>query len=155
MPVNFNLNVSSLSHSKWSMPVFIVCQVSQKWLLWNGISLLGFKLEIYRISISAENNRTIAAAKLIIGILPAKPDALCTSEYSAKETTSMICMVYTIHSRGAYSSAWNYCTLFNNPNSHRTVESLVMTCSENGRDLFQANLNSLLFDKFRGLWTRE
>ena len=26
-----------------------------------------------------------------------------------------------VHSRGAYSSAWNYCTLFNNPNSHRTV----------------------------------
>ena len=24
--------------------------------------------------------------------------------------------------------------------SHRTVESLVVTCSENGRDLFQANL---------------
>ena len=30
-----------------------------------------------------------------------------------------------------------------------------MTCSENDRDLFQANLNSLLFDKFRGLWTKE
>ena len=60
-----------------------------------------------------------------------------------------------IHSRGAYSSAENYCTLFNNPNSHRTVENLVMTCSENGRDLFQANLNLLLFGKFRGLWTKE
>ena len=59
------------------------------------------------------------------------------------------------HSRGPYSSDYNYCTLFNNPNSHRTVESLVMTCSENGRDLFQANLNSLLFGKFRGLWTKE
>ena len=45
--------------------------------------------------------------------------------------------------------------MFNNPNSHRTVESLVMTCSENGRDLFQANLNSPLFGKFRGLWTKE
>ena len=60
-----------------------------------------------------------------------------------------------LHSRGAYSSAQNYCTLFNNPNSHRTVESLVMPCSENGRELFQANLNSLLFGKFRGLWTKE
>ena len=59
------------------------------------------------------------------------------------------------HSRGTYSSAQNYCMLFNNPNSHRTVESLVMTLSENGRDLFQANFDSLLYDKFRGLWTKE
>ena len=48
-----------------------------------------------------------------------------------------------------------FSTLFNNPNCHRTVESLVMTCSENGPDLFQANLNSLLFGKYRGLWTKE
>ena len=30
-----------------------------------------------------------------------------------------------------------------------------MTISENGHDLFQANLNSLLFGKFRGLLTKE
>ena len=30
-----------------------------------------------------------------------------------------------------------------------------MTCSENGRDLFQANLDSLLYGKLRGLWTKE
>ena len=53
--------------------------------------------------------------------------------------------------RGAYSSAYHDCMLFNNPTPHRTVESLVMACSENGRDLFQANLNSLLFGKIRGL----
>ena len=52
------------------------------------------------------------------------------------------------HSMGAYSSAYNYCTLFNNPNSHRTVESLVMTCSENGHDLFQANLDSSYLASF-------
>ena len=45
--------------------------------------------------------------------------------------------------------------LFNSPNSHRTVESLVITCSENGRDLFQANLNSLFYGKFRSLGTKE
>ena len=59
------------------------------------------------------------------------------------------------HSRGAYSSAWNYCMLFNDPNSHRTVESLVTTCSENGRCLFQANSDSQFYGKFRGLWTKE
>ena len=31
----------------------------------------------------------------------------------------------------------------------------MMACSENGRDLFQMSLNSLLFGKFRGLWTKE
>ena len=30
-----------------------------------------------------------------------------------------------------------------------------MSCSDNGRDLFQANLDSLLVGKFRGLWTKE
>ena len=30
-----------------------------------------------------------------------------------------------------------------------------MTFSENGPDLFQANLDSLFYGKFRGLWTRE
>ena len=57
-------------------------------------------------------------------------------------------------SRGAYSSAYHDCMLFNNPNSHRTVESLGMTCTENGCDLFLVNLNSLLFGKFHGSWTR-
>ena len=56
---------------------------------------------------------------------------------------------------GVYSSAETYCMLFNNPHSHRTVESLVMTCSENGRDLFQANLDSLFNTKFLGLSTKE
>ena len=55
------------------------------------------------------------------------------------------------HSRGACSSV--YCMLFDNPNSHRTVESLVTTFSENGRDLFQTNLDSVFIGKFRGLWT--
>ena len=32
------------------------------------------------------------------------------------------------HSRGAYSSAQNYCTLFNNPNSHRTVKHRQLCC---------------------------
>ena len=45
--------------------------------------------------------------------------------------------------------------LFNNPNSHRTVESEVMTCSENDSDLFKVNSNSLLFGKLRGSWTKE
>ena len=30
-----------------------------------------------------------------------------------------------------------------------------MTCLENGRDLFQANLDSLFYGKFGGLWTKE
>ena len=30
-----------------------------------------------------------------------------------------------------------------------------MTFLENGRDLFQANLDSLFYDKFHGLWTKE
>ena len=30
-----------------------------------------------------------------------------------------------------------------------------MTCSENGRDLFQANLDPLFYDNFRGLRTKE
>ena len=30
-----------------------------------------------------------------------------------------------------------------------------MDDTENGRDLFQANLNSLLYGKFCGLWTKE
>ena len=45
--------------------------------------------------------------------------------------------------------------LFDNSDSNRTVESLEMACSWNGGDLFQANLNSLLFGKFSGLWTKE
>ena len=63
-----------------------------------------------------------------------------------------VCHLYKIqsHSRGLYSS-----TLFNNPNSHRTVERLMITCSKNCRNLFKANLNSQLFCKFRGLWTKE
>ena len=32
------------------------------------------------------------------------------------------------HSRGAYSSVRNYCTLFNNPNSHRTVKHRQRCC---------------------------
>ena len=32
------------------------------------------------------------------------------------------------HSRGAYSCAWNYCTLFNNANSHRTVKHRQRCC---------------------------
>ena len=57
-----------------------------------------------------------------------------------------------IHSREADSNAENYCMLFNNPNSHRTVESLVMTFSENGRDLFQANLDSLFYVLWQVSW---
>ena len=64
-------------------------------------------------------------------------------------------MRYTTTGERAYNSAYHDCMLFNNPNSHRAIESLVMTCSENGRDLFKANLNSLLFGKFRGLRTNE
>ena len=60
-----------------------------------------------------------------------------------------------VHSWGAYSSSLNYRMLFNNPNFHRTIESLVMTCLENGRDLFQANVDSLFYGKFCGLWTKE
>ena len=30
-----------------------------------------------------------------------------------------------------------------------------MTCPENGRDLFQANLDSPFYSKFGGLWTKE
>ena len=33
-----------------------------------------------------------------------------------------------LHSRGAYSRAQNYCTLFNNPNSHRTVKHRQLCC---------------------------
>ena len=32
---------------------------------------------------------------------------------------------------------------------------MVMTYSENGRDLFQANVDSLFYGKFCGLWTKE
>ena len=35
---------------------------------------------------------------------------------------------YEGHSRGAYSSAQNYCTLFNNPNSHQTVKDRQICC---------------------------
>ena len=35
---------------------------------------------------------------------------------------------YNNHSRGAYSGAWNYCMLFNNPNSHRTVKHRQRCC---------------------------
>ena len=31
----------------------------------------------------------------------------------------------------------------------------MMTFSENGRNIFQANLDSLFDGKFRGLWTKE
>ena len=92
------------------------------------------------------------------------PGVMCTTGYPPKIHLKLksreISFVdlkfnYRFHSRGTYSSAYHDCMLFNNPNSHRTVESLVMTCSENGRDLFQANLNSLSFCKFRGLWSNE
>ena len=59
-----------------------------------------------------------------------------------------------VQSMGACISAYNDCMLFNNPNSHRTVESF-MTCSENGRDLFRANLYALCYGKLRGTWTKE
>ena len=55
------------------------------------------------------------------------------------------------HSRGAFNSAYHDCMQFNNPNSHRTVETLVMACSETGCNLFQTNLSSLLFGKLHGL----
>ena len=81
---------------------------------------------------------------------------LASSEYiSTLSQIQILNFPDHIHSRGPYSSAQHYCTLFNNPNSHRTVKSFVITCSENGRNLFKANLNSLLFGKFRGLWTKE
>ena len=45
--------------------------------------------------------------------------------------------------------AW--CSITPTPTGH----SKIWWCSENGRDLFQANLDSLLYGKFRGLWTKE
>ena len=62
---------------------------------------------------------------------------------------------FHIHSMGVYSSAYHDCMPFNNQNSNRTDKSLVMTCSENGRDLFQVNLNSPLFGKLCCLWAME
>ena len=37
-------------------------------------------------------------------------------------------LAFSSHSRGAYSSAQNYCTLFNNPNFHRTVKHRQLCC---------------------------
>ena len=65
------------------------------------------------------------------------------------------CLQKPHHSRGAYSSAYHDCMLFNYPNSHQTVKSFVITCPENGRDISKVNLNSLLFVKFLCLWTNE